>query len=64
MTTTFCRQGYGLKENDAGIYFCKTIIPAFHAGDFEEGKKVQDCNYKYDIAISPKRLMVFHKKNK
>ena len=29
-TTTFCRRGYGLKENDSSINFCRITIPAFH----------------------------------
>ena len=32
---TFCRRGYGLKENDSSIYFCRITIPAFHADDLK-----------------------------
>ena len=32
---TFCRRGYGLKENDSSIYFCRITIPAIHASDLK-----------------------------
>ena len=37
----YTQLGYGLKENDSSIYFCRITIPAFHAGDLKEGKNVQ-----------------------
>ena len=40
-TNTFCRRGYGLRENDSSIYFSRITIPSFHAGDLKEGKNVQ-----------------------
>ena len=54
-TNKFCRRGYGLRENDSSIYFSRITIPAFHAGDLKEGKKVQiyyshiPINITYDI---------------
>ena len=32
---TFCRRGYGLKENDSSIYFRRITIPAIHASDLK-----------------------------
>ena len=32
-TNTFCRRGYGVKENDSSICFCRITIHAFNAGD-------------------------------
>ena len=37
-TKTFCMWGYGLRENDSSIYFCRITIPAFHAGNLKVGK--------------------------
>ena len=42
-TTTFCRRGYGLKENDSGIYFYRIIIPGFEG--VVRGKQLHDCIY-------------------
>ena len=37
-TTSFRRRGYGSKEKDSSMYFCRTTIPAFHAGNLKRGK--------------------------
>ena len=60
-TTTFCRRGYGLGENDFRICFCTITIPAYHAGDLKRVKK--DLFYKSNIAIWPNKVMAFLKQN-
>ena len=58
-TNTFCRRGYGLRENDSSIYFSRITIPAFHAGDLKEGKNVQIYHSHIPININD----MFQKQN-
>ena len=58
-TNTFCRRGYGLKENYFYIYFCRITIPAFHSGDLKGS-----YNYRSSKAISPFKVIVFQEQNK
>ena len=63
-TTTFCRLGCGLKENDISFYICRITIPAFYAGDSKGVTTKQDCIYKFNMLISPYKIMVFQNQNK
>ena len=63
-TITFCRRGYGLKENDSCIWFCKNNNTFPSCRWFEVGLQLQVCIYKSYMAISPNKLMMVQTQDK